>query len=312
MDLYNKYRPKTFKQIIGQEEVVEMLRSMVQANKVPQAILFSGPSGCGKTTLARILKDKLKCRGMDFTEVNAADARGIDEIRNLGNKIRMNPLYGESKVILIDEAQRLTKDAQSAILKMLEDPPSTAYFMLATTEPQVLLPTIRTRCTDAKVTLLSGEQIQELLSSVLKKEGVKVHKDVLDKIEDCCAGSARKALVLLSQVIDVKNRSRQLALVQPLDTERQAIELVRLLLKGGNNWSEIAAIIQVIPEGEVEGVRRLALSYANSILIGKAGSKPPSAVNPKACQIIAAFSDNYFDTGKAGLSISCAEATQKP
>src|SRR5688572_25883760 len=141
MELYKKFRPKTLKGVVGQEGAVSSLQSMIDKGRLPHTILFSGPSGCGKTTIARILKGILECSDLDFFEINCADFKGIDMVRDIRRYVGIPPLHGKSRVWLIDEAHQLTKDAQNAFLKLLEDTPKHAYFMLATTDPQKLLPT---------------------------------------------------------------------------------------------------------------------------------------------------------------------------
>jgi len=122
-ELYIEYRPTSFKAVKGQPEVVKVLQNFVTKQRVPHAILFSGPSGCGKTTLARILRHKLACGDHDFFEVNAAEKRGIDFIRELQRVSRLRPVDGKCKVWIIDECHNLTKEAQHAFLKLLEDAP---------------------------------------------------------------------------------------------------------------------------------------------------------------------------------------------
>ena len=135
-ELYRKYRPTSFKQVVGQEEAIRTLTELGKRKAIPHAILFTGPSGVGKTTLARILQRKLKCVGNDFVEMNAANDRGVGIIRSIQNKVGLAPMLGSCRIWLMDEAHQLTSDAQSAFLKLLEDTPSHVYFMLATTDPQ--------------------------------------------------------------------------------------------------------------------------------------------------------------------------------
>jgi len=147
-----------------------MLAQMVKRNKVPHTLLFSGPPGCGKTTLARILRKKLNCGKYDFSEVNCADFRGIDMVRDIRSHLQQAPISGDCRVWLIDEAHKLSNDAQNAFLKMLEDTPNHVYFFLATTNPQKLLKTIRTRCTEVVVKSLGDKNMEELIDDVIVGE----------------------------------------------------------------------------------------------------------------------------------------------
>jgi DNA polymerase-3 subunit gamma/tau len=144
-------RPTTFGEVVGQPRAVAQLTQMGRDDRRPHLLLFVGPSGCGKTTLARIVRRKLRCGEADFMEVNAANNRGIDMVRDIEQRIGLAPIDGDCRVWLIDEAHALTPDAQGAFLKILEEPPSHVYFMLATTDPQKLKPTIRTRATEIVV-----------------------------------------------------------------------------------------------------------------------------------------------------------------
>lgn len=299
-ELYKRYRPKTFADVFGQSSVCVTLEEMVNSKRVPHAILFSGPSGCGKTTLARILKVKLRCKGThNYQEINAANYRGIDMVRDMTDALYNAPMGGKARVAVIDEAQGLTKDAQNCILKVLEDPPPHAYIMLCTTDPQKLIKTIITRCTELKVVALDDQELTAVLQGVLTKEKInekQVAQAVLEKIIECAEGSARKALVLLDQVIGLKNEKEQLDAVQKSDTKRQAIDLCRLVFRGAS-WKEIATAIKEIGD-EPETVRRIMLGYASSCCLG--GSK----IAAKAAAVINACRDHYYDCGKAGLVLS--------
>ncbi len=143
MGLDLKHRPKSFDRIIGNEDTVEALESYLTKKDLNHSFLFTGPSGTGKTTLARIVAGELGCEGMDFTEMNSADFRGIDTIRNIRQQMVFPPMEGKNRGWLLDEAHKLSNDAMNSLLKPLEEPPNHVYFFLATTEPQKLITTIR-------------------------------------------------------------------------------------------------------------------------------------------------------------------------
>ena len=204
-ELYRRYRPTSFKQLIGQDDVVKSLVDLGKRNAIPHCILLTGPSGCGKTTTARILRKKLKCGDADYCEVNAAESRGIDMVRGIQQRMMLAPIAGDCRVWCIDESHKISSDGMSAMLKMLEDTPSHVYFLLATTNPEKLLPTIKTRATEIKLKLLSPEGIEHLIKRTAKSEGVQLSEDVVISIQTHAEGSARKALVLLHAVIGIEN-----------------------------------------------------------------------------------------------------------
>jgi len=299
-ELYKRYRPKSFKKVKGQESAVQMLQSMLKSGKVPHTLLFSGPSGCGKTTLARIMQSKLEISDTDFQEINCADFRGVDMVREIRDRMGLAPIGGPARGWLIDEAHSLTKDAQNAFLKILEDTPDHVYFFIATTEPTKLLPTIRTRSTEVKLKGFAEQPLEELLSEVASREEFAIPESVLASLVEHSEGSARKALVLLHQVMGIEDEKEMLAAVETSDSKTQAIELARQLLKG-SPWKVIAPILKTLDD-EPESLRRMILGYASSVLLNSA--------NPRAMAIIDCFERNFFDSGKAGLIAACFAVTR--
>ncbi len=300
-ELYKKHRPKSLSDIVGQPEIVKLLQQKLAQNNLPHALLFSGPSGCGKTTLARILRKELHCGRYDFNEVNCADVRGIDEVRKIRARMGQSPLGGKCRIWLIDEAHKLTNDAQNALLKMLEDTPNHVYFMLATTDPQKLLRTIRTRCTEISVKPLKTSDMKKLLKHVLLVEKTKIQENVLDRIIEQSEGSPRKALVFLDQVIGVEDPEDQIELILSNTLETQAIDIARALFNPRTKWSEMASKLKGVQTEEPENLRWLILGYARTILLS--GGK----MAPRAYLIIDTFRDHFFDSKHAGLAAACYE-----
>jgi DNA polymerase-3 subunit gamma/tau len=296
-ELYKVHRPRTFKEVLGQPEAVKALTGFLKRKAVPQAILFTGPSGCGKTTLARIVRDRMEVGPSDWQEINCADFRGIDMVRDIRSHAGLAPMQGNYRIWLIDECHKLSNDAQNAFLKLLEESPKNAYFFLATTEPGKLLTTVKTRCTEIRTRPLSSKVMENLVSAVAAKEKMPLGGEVIDRIVEVAEGSARKALVLLNFIVGIQGEEEQLNAILASDSKRQAIELARVLMNPKSRWPEVVKVLNGV-EGEEEQLRRLVLSYASSVLLGK-------NFDDRAYLLLCAFESNFFDSGKSGLIRAC-------
>jgi len=279
------------KDFVGNEKTVQSLRSLMEREEMPHTLLFTGPSGCGKTTLARIVAARLKVGQFDFVENNAADFRGIDSVRDILRQMTLSPMSGPCRVWLLDECHQLSKDAQHALLKALEDTPAHVWFILATTDPEKLLPTIKTRCVTFDVKPLDDKTMGRLLINVGTAEGVALSQEVIDQIIQDSLGSARMALTILDKIINMDPADMLEAAKQQAANQNETIELCRALM-AKRPWRDVARIIKGIDQ-EPEQVRRAVLGYASAILLSKD--------NGQAYLLLDAFQKNFFDTGKAGL-----------
>ncbi|WP_243058665.1 DNA polymerase III subunit gamma and tau, partial [Nocardioides sp. SR21] len=222
--LYRRYRPETFAEVIGQDHVTEPLRSALANNRVNHAYLFSGPRGCGKTTSARILARALNCerapiadpcgecescrdlaRGgpgsIDVIEIDAASHGGVDDARDLREKAFFAPVKSKYKVYIIDEAHMVSPQGFNALLKLVEEPPPHLRFIFATTEPDKVIPTIRSRTHHYPFRLIPPRLLSSYLSDLCEREGVSIDQAALPLVVRAGAGSARDTLSVLDQLL---------------------------------------------------------------------------------------------------------------
>ena len=271
MDYHLKYRPQTLDEIVGQDEAVKMLRGFLP-DKVPHCIMLTGPSGCGKTTAGRILKNEMGCdektdQNMDFVEINASNDRGINLSREIQTVAKHKPMAGKCRVYLIDEAHGLTGQAQKSFLKILEDTPKHAYFMLATTDPQNLIKTIHTRSTIVKFRSLTKDEIMTLLKRVIKAESLKTTKKIAEKIAKICGGSARKALVMLGSIANVEGEQEQLKVLDASDLDTPTEDLCKILMNRHKDWDDARKILLKLKSDDPDDVRRSILRYCSSSIL---------------------------------------------
>ena len=309
--LYRKYRPQRFSEVIGQEHVVQTITNSFLNDMISHAYLFSGPRGSGKTTIARLFAKGANCTGrkknefepcnkcssckeimegrsMDIIEIDAASNRGIEEIRDLRDGIKFVPAKEKYKVFIIDEAHQLTKEAANALLKTLEEPPSHAIFILATTEIHKMIPTIISRCQRFDFRKLTLNEIIKRLEIICGKEKVKIDKSALELISVNSGGAIRDAESLLDQTISFIGINKEGAisaddikdllgiadftmvdnffdLLIEKDAEKAFIYLEKIFSKGYDPQEFVKSLIQYLRQALI---LKISPSTINPIIVG--------------------------------------------
>ncbi|GIP50896.1 DNA polymerase III subunit gamma/tau [Paenibacillus sp. DXFW5] len=270
--LYRAWRPQSFQDMVGQQHIIRTLQNAIREQRLSHAYLFSGPRGTGKTSAAKILAKAVNCEKgpaaepcnecdacrritagavMDVLEIDAASNRGVEEIRDLREKVKYAPTEVRQKVYIIDEVHMLTTEAFNALLKTLEEPPPHVMFILATTEPHRLPATVISRCQRFDFRRVSLEEQSERLRMICEQEGIEAEKEAIDYIARLSDGGMRDALSVLDQIASFSGR--KVSYQQVLDmtggiASRQFAELAKTLLAG-----DIGGMLQMIDGFMQEG-----------------------------------------------------------
>jgi DNA polymerase III subunit gamma/tau len=285
--LANKYRPREWAAVIGQDAQVRAFRGVLDKGTA-STFLLTGPSGCGKTTIARIAAEHLGVSRIGLTEVDAASNTGVDNMRAICEPLDYRPLDGSARAVIVDECHMLSKSAWNSILKVTEEPQPDVYWFFCTTEPGKVPDTIKTRC--AKFTLKELERgaIVKLLEDVADDERMEVSDAIIDMIAKKVNGSARDALMCLAVCDGVKDRREAAELLETVANEDQVIELCRLLV-GRGTWPKAMGILGRMGETNAESVRIVVCNYMASCIKGAKSDKEV----PRLLNILDAFSQAY-------------------
>ena len=280
--LYRVYRPQRFEDVAGQEHIITTLRHAVEEDRIAHAYLFCGPRGTGKTTIAKLLAKAINCTGEvkpcdecenckeitlgnhpDVIEIDAASNNGVDEVRNLIEKVKYAPTQGKYKVYIIDEVHMMSTGAFNALLKTLEEPPAHVVFILATTEPHKILPTIISRCQRFDFTKLSQEDMIHRMKEVIEQENYQCDDDALQMIAKLADGGMRDALSILEQCLAYNDQHltvQDVNHIYGIVSLEKKIDFLKILLS-----KDMQKALSLLDEMKVNGIdiKRLTLDLVD-------------------------------------------------
>ncbi len=253
--LYRTYRPSRFDEVVGQEYIVKILKNTIKNKRIAHAYLFAGPRGTGKTTIAKLFAKAINCEDFneeacdncpsclafkennhpDIIELDAASNNSVDDIREIIEQVPYSPIVGKYKVYIIDEVHMLSSSAFNALLKTLEEPPAHVVFILATTDPQKIIPTVLSRCQRYNFSKISNLNMEKKMVEILNKEHLQYENKALDEVAMLAEGGMRDALSILEQVLSYNNDGIFLEDVQRIFGLSTKEEKVELLIKIHND-----------------------------------------------------------------------------
>lgn len=297
-ELINKYRPGTFKQVIGQKPAVASLAEAI-AKERARAFLFVGPSGVGKTTLARIaaLKAGAVAYG-DIQEIDGATHTGIDAMRAVMDATSYRPVGdSKAKAVIVDECHALSKQAIQSLLKATEEPPSWLYWFMCSTEPNRLPVTLRTRFFTVQLKPVPFKVLQDHLDYIAGKEKMTCPDNVIDACADAAEGSVRQAISNLAMCATVKTTKELEDILKTATDSAEAHQLARALMFG--SWGEARTLLGKLGETSPESVRYVVRAYVSKVI---RGAKKDSVAG-RGCEVLDAFSQPFYDNASLDLAV---------
>lgn len=296
-ELYRKYRPQNFSELVGNESTIKAVRKELENGS--HVFLMTGPAGTGKTTLARIIAREVGADDLGIHEINSAENRGIDTAREIMEQMRYLPSTGKANVWILDEIHQQTNASQNALLKPLEDTPDHCYFFLCTTDPQKLIKPLVSRCSVVTMQPLSDSEMAFLLKRTAKSEGRKITKEVGEKIIEIAQGGSRKALKTLSKVLYLDDVEEQLEVLkkETVSDDTDTKELCQACMRN-TSLNNLFSILKKIDTSEPERVRQAVMGYMNAVILN-------GKISSEIVATLQAFgSADTYRNGKSALTIA--------
>lgn len=257
-------RPKNFTEVLGNDSIVAAVQKQLK-ERVPIAWMFSGPPGVGKTTLALLVAESIEAK--EVIELNAADTNGVDSIRELVQSCQYNPLSGKYRVVILDEAQQLTSQAQQVLLKPTEDKDSTTVFIFCTTDPQKILEALRKRCVSFVLKGISGDERGALVDRALKASGSDRRWDaILHSVEQADITSPRDVIMAVERYTAGLSADDA---VQATDSDPVLAEIAKATLTG--KWAKVAPLLKGLKAADVKGLRQVLSAFLRNGLLNDTG-----------------------------------------
>jgi len=307
--LHTKYRPTSLDEMIGQKAIIKSLRKVVKDGRA-KVFMFVGPAGTGKTTMARIVANMVadgKATAANLVEIAAAVFTGVEDARRIIERAQLRAIGASPiKVLILDEAHKLSANAWDALLKATEEPPAHVYYVFCTTNPDKIPQTIKTRAVGYTTSALSEDELTEILLNVIEKEGMDVEAEVVEVIVENSQGSARQALVHLEKCHYCESASDARKLLMVAGESKEVVDLCRLLINPrGATWKDIQRCLADLKDTEAESIRIVICNYfANAIASQKSEKMVKHWLNVLDC-----FRGPYNQSEKhAPLLLSIGEA----
>lgn len=273
-DFNRKYRPYKLSGVVGQDAVVNTLEQMFKNNTPPSAFLLHGMPGCGKTTVARIIANMFGCAPSNILEINAANNTGVDDMRAL-IKFMEYPAFGDNptKVIILDEAHKITKAGADALLKPLEEPPDYVKIILCTTELDSITPTIKRRCKLFNFNEVSFLDLVELITSIAKKEKISHDSATLKFIAQAANGCPANAISFLEQSRYCESKDEVAKILSTHVSDKDTIDLCRFVAGNNLSWKEAIKILSYLKGKNPESIRIAVANYLTTCVLGAKSEK---------------------------------------